>query len=243
MARQNGLLGIKGNLGELSFYPSVFGNIVRRKGGASREKIRKAPEFRNLRLHQSEFKVCAAAGKLLRQRLKPYTRQCHDHTLVWRITGLMHAIKNHDKISSLGKRSVASGLSTREGKRLLLGFDMNVKNPLKSILKITPAIVKSELTIEGLVPRRDIKAPAGATHLKITALFSDISFQTHAHDLQSALTTIRLNRTKQNIILGSGPRSGKEVRLITLLMVFQQEVNGAMYDLRDGNTMGVVWVE
>ena len=51
---------ITGSIRGISFYKQYGSDkvIMRTKGGATRDKIRKSPKFAKLRLHQAEWKGC-----------------------------------------------------------------------------------------------------------------------------------------------------------------------------------------
>jgi hypothetical protein len=243
MARQKGIIKIEGSLGDLSFYSSVFGDIVRRKGGASKEKIRKSPAFKNLRKHHAEFRDCAAAGKLLRQGWLPYTRQAADHTLVWRVTQVMNRVKDMDTVASWGSRSVTRGLESAEGRNLLKGFELNSKAPLKETLKTKVLTKDGAFYIHNLAPKQQIVFPKGATGVRITGIVSAVDFKTKKHDLHAQEIVVERGAKKQDLVLSPPGGTIKGFIFYLLQLRFVQEVNGTFYDLKEGNSLAIVNIE
>jgi hypothetical protein len=248
MARPAGILKINGTLGDLSFYDSVYGPIVRRKGGPSREQIKKAASCVRIREHNSEFKNLAAAGKLFRQSLRDLLKKTRDHRLVWRVTQLMSRIKNADTVSARGKRHVAKGLQTPEGMGFMKGFDLNSNAPLKKIL-IKNYKVKAQtrqIIIDDLVPARDLRSPKGATHVRLKAALLRADFKKEKTELlQSPEIKLALNKKSNNIVLVmNAPAQNTGTDLYLLQVEFLQEVNKTEYPLENGgyNCLGIVEV-
>lgn len=242
MARQKGIVRLQGSLGDLSFYSSVFGDIVRRKGGASKEKIRKSPAFKNLRKHQAEFSACAAAGKLLRQHWYPYTRQSADHTLVWRMTKVLNQVKDQDTSSVWGERSVQRGLEKEAGRTLVRGFDLNSAYPLSEVLKV-PVIVKSQqFYLKGFYPKQDLVFPVGATAVCLRALVSKVDFEKKTHDLYTQEVVVDRKTKKGDLSFGPPLTTAKGTFIYLLQLNFRQLVNGQYYPLKEGSALGIVEV-
>lgn len=240
MARQKGILKVEGALGDLSFYSSVYGDIVRRKGGASREKIRRSPAFKNLRRHQAEFAGCAAAGKLLRQGWGIFTRQSKDHTLVWRVTKVMNQVKDKDSTSERGKRSVKKGLGYLEGRALLNGFDLNSKTPLKETLKAGVNIKNHRFYISGLQPSQQIVFPKGATRVSVTALISVVDFEKKKHEVFSDTRVLQRRAKKQDLVLAPPLAKAGGYVFYLLQLRFGQMINGVNCDLNEGNSLAIL---
>lgn len=244
MARQKSVIKLEGPLGDLSFYSSVFGDIVRRKGGASKEKIKRSPAFKNLRLHQHEFAGCAAAGKLLRQSLAQLTRQMPDHTLVWRMTRLMNQLKDLDTVSDRGKRLSGNGLDGPAGKHLLKIFDFNSKAPLPGVLKRPVILDQGGLVIKGLITARDLVQPKGATHVRLCGVALRIDLEKNEYTLNTEAKDLKLDKLVQNIRLAPTLAPGSGFAIWLLHLCFFQEINGLLYPLENkaGNCLGVIEV-
>ena len=66
MAKQEGLIKLKGTVGDLSFYKTKDGHLARMKGGVDAERIKNDPAFERTRENGAEFGRSGKAGKLLR---------------------------------------------------------------------------------------------------------------------------------------------------------------------------------
>jgi hypothetical protein len=236
MARSKGLIQLEGPLGNLSFYNSVFGPIVRQKGGPSKEKIRKSPKMVRVRDQNKEFGEAVRAAKLLRTSLNLKVKVAKEHSITWRVNQLMNWVKDKDTNSLKGKRTVENGLASTAGKNLLNGFDITQKASLKKILTkaISVNVTVQSISINQIVPSKDIKFPKGATHVRFRGGYSRIDFGKEKYDKQEG-TDVVLNlksKTSTNILLQMAPASlntGYDVYFVCL--EFLQEVNSSFYDL------------
>lgn len=55
MARQTGLIKLKGSIGNVTFYTTVAGDLARQKGGIDAERIATDPAFQHTRENGSEL--------------------------------------------------------------------------------------------------------------------------------------------------------------------------------------------
>lgn len=243
MARQKGIIHLEGPLGDLSFYESKYGPIVRRKGGASKKKIATHPNFARLREHQEEFGNCAAAGVLFRQALRRFTLQCPDHTLVWRVTKLMNQLKDCDTQNVRGKRLVANGLTQAAGKALLTGFELNRQASIGAGLLKALSLQGGTLVIGNFSPARSLKPPAGATHVQLTGIVSGFDPNTNHHPVYESSATLALEPAA-SISLTACPALPAGQVLYLLQVIFVQEQGGVFYPLKDAghNSLTVVAV-
>jgi len=70
MARQKGIIKLKGTVGDLTFYKSIDGYLVREKGGVEASRIASDPAFVRTRENNAEFGNATQAGKLLRDTVR-----------------------------------------------------------------------------------------------------------------------------------------------------------------------------
>lgn len=125
-------LTFTGTLGDLSAYRMRGSDkiILRRKGGASKKKIKTSPQFAVPRLNMMEFGGCSAMGKQVRHMLIP-VRRLADHNISGPINKLLKVVQKQDTVSPLGQRSV---LLSRHPS-LLEGFSLNDHNPFDSMIR------------------------------------------------------------------------------------------------------------
>jgi len=172
MARQVGPIKITGTIGDLSFYKSGDDYLVRMKGGPSKKKIMSSPSFVRTRENISEFGACSQAGALLRKGLNGLL-PLKDSYVYRRMTQLMGRIKNYDRTSLRGERSVDEGLKQAEAKQLLYDFSFTA-NPLNTVLIKTPLITdKHEL----LVDTDALVFPNGCDYVVIKAVLLHPDFK------------------------------------------------------------------
>ena len=95
MGRQEGLLQFTGGVGNLSFYKSQDGYLVRKKSGVSRERIMSDRAYVRTRENIAEFGTGARATKLLRRSFSPLIRTVADNRVTSRLTSaVMKVIKS-----------------------------------------------------------------------------------------------------------------------------------------------------
>lgn len=112
-----------GSLGNLSAYRmrGVDKIVVRKKGGASRKRIRTAPEFENTRRNNSEFRGRAQGVRLMMRALLQIRSVVANYNLCGPLNALMKHVQNRDDVNGLGKRSI---ILSKHG-ALLQGFSLN----------------------------------------------------------------------------------------------------------------------
>lgn len=246
MAKPKGPLKIKGKLGDLSFYDSVFGPIVRRKGGPDKKQIQKKKSFGAVRRNNSEFGKASAAGKLMRRGMIALLKQVYDHRLVWRVTQLMVQLKNLDSVSEWGQRNVSNGIRTEAGQQLLHFFEFNSNMPLAVLLKRDYVIdEKQRLILHDFVPARDLKRPKGATHVVIKSAllhFDPDGMKTQL--TESNAVRLKIDRKSIEVILEIvQPSVTKGIVLHLLQICFLDENNsGVLPKRKTYNGFGVVKV-
>ena len=238
MARQSGLIKIKGTLDNVSFYKTKDGDLARMKTSVDAKRIANDPAFERTRENNKEFANSATAGKLMRDAVRPMAMNASDGRVVSRLTKTMTAIKNMDLLSIRGARNVADGIADPNAVLSLKGFEFN-KQALLSAILFKPAtvdIITGEITITDLVPQMDVVWPQGATHVQLTSGFASIDFSNGDKDLQmSAPVNLQINTIQSTVVLtpGSAP-SVAGTNLYLLKIEFFQMVNGNQYTLKNG---------
>jgi hypothetical protein len=249
MARQSGILKIEGTIGGITFYKTKDGYLSRRKGGVPRERILTDPVFTRTRENGKEFGEAAKSGKLLRAALRPITLQASDDRVTPRLTQVMHRVMCMDSISERGSRNVATALTNRTARALLNHFNFNIDAEAGSVLN-KPVVVhplSGRITIDGLVPQKDIAFPDGATEVSISSAWAIVDFATRQYETRlSNVVTLPLDLTSTNVLLTpSEVPTGAGVSFFVLKIGFFQSVNGRSYGLANGayHCVSVVGVE
>jgi hypothetical protein len=246
MARQKGIIKLKGKIGDISFYKSQDGHLAREKGGVDGERIANDPAFVRTRENGAEFGSSASSGKTLRDAIRTMMLTASDNRVVSRLTKVMTAIKNLDATSVRGKRNVGVAIALPAAKALLKNFNFNKKAILGSVLYQPYAVNTGTgvITINGLEPVNDIAFPAGATHLTLKGSWGKIDFATGAYDVQmSNAVNLPIDGTLTNVVLTpAAAPAGVGTDLFMLQIEFFQEVNAVQYSLKNGayNALSIV---
>ena len=248
MARQKGIIKLKGTIGDITFYKTQDGHLAREKGGIDANRIKNDPAFQRTRENGSEFGRAGKAGKILRTALRALLLNTADGRMVSRLTQKMVEVIQADVTSIRGLRNVIDGEA-----ELLAGFEFNIRGKLGTSL-FAPYVgaidrVSGDITvdIDPFVPVNMIAAPSGTTHFKIISAGAEIDFETEtfveAHSETAILpwdatATVAISQT--NAVT---PASTKPL-FLALGVEFYQEVNGQMYPLKNGayNPLALVQV-
>ena len=248
MARQKGIIKLKGKIGDLSFYKTQDGHLAREKGGVDAERIQNDPAFVRTRENGAEFGSSAVAGKNLRVALFAMLQTASDNRVVSRLTKVMTDIKNLDATSARGDRNVGVAIVLPAAKALLKNFNFNKKAILGSIL-FKPYSVNTltgVITINGLEPVNHINFPAGATHVTLKGAWLKLDFATGLYDLQASnVVNLPINAVATNVVLTpAGVPAGAGTDIFLLQIEFFQEVNAVQYSLKNGayNALAIVEV-
>ena len=162
MAKLNNGLPIIGSFGEFSIYKmkGVTNLVVRKKGGASREKIKRSPNFALTRRYNSEWAGCSKAGKNIRLAMNPLLRLA-DYNISGVLNGLCKTIQKADTIGRLGERSVwlSKYCHSLEGFNLNRGrsFDSIIRQPIGSVLSREE--LRASLQLPALIPGLNFYVP------------------------------------------------------------------------------------
>jgi hypothetical protein len=249
MARQKGIIKLKGTIGDITFYKSKDGYIAREKGDIDAKRIATDPAFQRTRENGSEFGRAGKAGKILRTALRSVLTNSKDSKMVGRLTQQMVKVIQADLTSVRGLRNVIDGEA-----ELLTGFEFNINGKLGTSLfapyvgaidRVTGAIT---VALDPFVPMNMIAAPIGSTHFKIISAGAEIDFENEtfveAHSetvilAWDAVATIAISLT--NTVT---PNSTKPL-FLAVGVEYYQEVNGQMYPLKNGayNPLALVKVD
>lgn len=248
MARQKGIIKLKGKIGDLSFYKTQDGHLAREKGGVDASRIANDPAFVRTRENGAEFGSSATSGKTLRDALRTMLMTASDNRVTSRLTKLMTDIKNLDTVNARGERTVGTAIALAAAKALLKGFNFNNRAILGSVLFRPYAVdvATGVITLNGLVPINDIVFPGGATHMSIKGAWAKVDFANNIYEVQlSNIVTVPLDATPNNMVLtpAAAPTlAGTDLYLLQL--EFFQEVNGVQYSLKNGafNALSIVEV-
>ena len=250
MARQKGIIKLKGTLGGITFYKtSLDGHLAREKGGIEASRIASDPAFQRTRENGSEFGRAGRAGKTLRTALRALLINSADPRMVSRLTQHFVRVIQADLTNERGLRNVIDGEA-----ELLLGFEFNIRGKLGTSLfapfmaaidRVTGALT---IDIASFIPSNMVVAPSGTTHFRIISAAAEIDFENQtfvAVDSATAIlpwdtsATAAINHLHQVTAASTSPL------FLALGIEFYQEVNGSMYPLKNGafNPLALVAVD
>jgi hypothetical protein len=239
MGKQSAIIPFEGTLGNITFYKSVDGYRVKRKGGVTGKRIAKDPAFQRTRENGYEFGRAGTGGKTLRLALQELLKNVSDARVVSRLTAAMMEVLHADTVNRRGKRRIIDG-----DVNLLNGFDFNINGKLSATLAvdysaaIDRASGKMVINVPAFTPDRLLTLPDGGTHYCITGAGAAVDFEQKTHvsavertailpwnDEVSAAVTLNLNVT-----------AGSTLPLFVAMGVeFYQELNGVLYPLKNGS--------
>ena len=165
MAKLNGIINFSGSLGDLSAYTmrGVDKVIIRKKGGASRDKIKNSPAFERTRENNAEWGGCSKAGTHIRVALSAL-RQLADYNISGSLNSLAKAIQKLDTNSKRGQRSILISAH----KHSLEGFSLNKKTRFEGVVRqpLTYSISRDDISarvqVPDLIPSLNFFAPPGS---------------------------------------------------------------------------------
>ena len=249
MARQKGIIKLKGTIGDITFYKTQDGHLAREKGGIEASRIANDPAFQRTRENGSEFGRAGKAGKVLRTALRALLLNSADGRMVSRLTQQMVKVIQADTTSERGLRNVIDGEA-----ELLSGFEFNIRGKLGTSL-FAPFVgvidrVNGEVRVDlaSFIPTNMIAAPTGTTHYKIISAGAEIDFENEtfieAHSETAVLPWDAVPTAVVNHSNSVTPDSTKPL-FLALGIEFFQQVNGQMYALKNGayNPLAIVNVD
>ncbi|NMH24279.1 hypothetical protein [Flavobacterium solisilvae] len=249
MARQKGIIKLKGTIEDITFYKTQDGHLAREKGGIDASRIANDPAFQRTRENGSEFGRAGKAGKLLRTALRPLLLNSADSRMVSRLTQAMVKVIQADLVSDRGLRNVIDGEA-----ELLFGFEFNIRGKLGTSL-YAPFVatidrVAGEITVDiaSFIPSNMIAAPSGTTHFKIISGGAEVDFEAETYVVATSETAILpWDATPTAVInqVNAVTAASTKPLFLALGVEFYQQINGTMYPLKNGafNPLSVAKVD
>jgi hypothetical protein len=239
MARQKGIIKLKGTIGDITFYKTKDGHLAREKGGIDASRIASDPAFQRTRENGSEFGRAGKAGKTLRTAMRKLLINSADGRMVSRLTQSMVKVIQADVVSDRGLRNVIDGEA-----ELLNGFEFNIRGKLGTSLfapfvgTIDRATGDLMVDLAPFIPVNMIAAPSGCTHFKIISGGAEIDFEAETFVVTTSETDILPWDSTETVAINHvnpvTPGSTKPL-FLALGIEFFQEVNARMYPLKNGS--------
>jgi hypothetical protein len=248
MARQEGIIPLKGTIGNITFLKTWDGYLAKQESGVSGDRIAKDAAFARTRENNNEFGRAGNAGKVLRKALNTLLKDAKNRRVSSRLTKEMMKVIKADATSTRGQRNVVDGEA-----ELLQGFEFNVNAILSSTVSmqyttaIDRATGKMEVDIPSFTPANGIIIPNGATHYKLVSAGVATDFETGNFEENSSSTAIMpWDENAAAAITLSNTVTANSTHPLFLLpgVQFFQLVNGINYPLKKGtlNALAIVKV-
>lgn len=248
MARQKGIIKLKGTIGDITFYKTKDGHLAKEKTSLDGARVLTDPAFARTQENGREFGAAAKDGKLLRDAVRPNMVTAHDKRVTSRLTQLFVKILKLDATSLRGARTVGTAIVLPTAMSMLKGFNFNKRAILGEVLLKPHALNTGTgvITINGLIPINDITAPQGATHVSIKGAWGKVDFTGKVYDVQQTnVVNLPIDGTPTNVVLtpASAPAGGG-TNVYLLQVEFFQLVNTVQYSLKNGtyNALGIIGV-
>lgn len=249
MAHQKGTVQIQGTIGNLTFFKSIDGYMVKAKSSVSKDKIMTDPAFARTRENMSEFGNAGKAGKTIRSPFTNLLQSASDPRMVSRLTKTCFDILKTDTTGKRGKRAVAKGDLS-----LLSDFEFNNKSILSSTLLAPYTIAFTRTTgnvafdLPVFIPQQGIAAPSGATHYSIKLAAAPINFgskKNKALQIASTILPWDNNVTTDLSLTLSLPANSTYAVFVLLSLQFFEQLNTDYYPLNNGayNACSVIDVD
>jgi hypothetical protein len=249
MAKQAGIIKLKGTIEDISFYKSADGHLARAKGGVDRDKILHGAAFARTRENNSEFGRAGQGGKLIRTALRSLMQKAKDRRVVSRLTTLLLAIIKTDAVNSRGNRNLSEG-----NLEMLEDFDFNINGKLGTTFfgQFIPSFDRvtgdATVAVDAFSATEQVGAPSGTTHYKMAMGVAELDFNNKSFSYaETDLGILPYNNAPvapTNLTASVNPNSILPIVMV-LGIEFYQEVNGEYYSLKNGafNALNVVNVD
>ncbi|WP_026970219.1 hypothetical protein [Algoriphagus terrigena] len=235
MAKQTGVITLKGPVGRLSFYKTRNGYLAREKGGVDKSRIMNDPRYARTRENIREFTDNANSSKLLRDALRPVISKIGDRRLNLRITQILMQVLKSDEVNTRGDRRVKEG-----DWNLVKDMEMNAGSSLGSTLyfetQYTDSPASWEAALPAFTPQDMIAVPTGATHYRILATGVGVDFDSATRSLVSASSpalSVLDPAVAQTLTVDKTQLAGTHFAFV-LSVEFIQMVNGTEYAINNG---------
>jgi hypothetical protein len=175
MARVDPKFQLIGPLQNLSFY-SIRGSeelYVRRKGGPTREQIKKAPQFETTRKNNKEFGGRSVAARMVMGPLSKL-RLVTDYNIAGALNALFKPVQALDTVNPVGMRCI----ELSKDPSVLKGFVLNRATPFESLITtpvdctISKEKLEATVVIPELRPAANFRIPDKYPWFKITAVLA-----------------------------------------------------------------------
>jgi hypothetical protein len=201
MAKQQGIILLKGTMGGISFYKRNGQHLARKAAGPDRSRIMNDPNFERTRENNTEFagvQVSASAFSKIFHSVKNFK----DVTFHGRLAKIQHGILKRAN-GTRGQRSI----EISKNRELIRGLELNsnaaLANSFHPPFKITHSNdrTKSTITLTNIEVKSAITAPPSATHFKLVQLLGVVSDVAYSLDIKKYVPLDTGNNSIHDIVM------------------------------------------
>jgi hypothetical protein len=220
---------IKGTIEEINFVVTADGNnYARAKGktGVTAKEFKNNPVFDRIRNQGQEFGQCAKKSALFRQLAVRFNTLAKDGSVAGRTNKLLFEILQEDTSQPQGKRTLAEGLKTSDGKEFLLFFESNILRPLDKVLKLKQQYSQDNQTIAlaDFIAKEHLDWPEEASHVHLASATANWDFENDTFDTcYSNEIIVDKESEKQTITLTTAKPIGNQLHLTFLFIGFAKQ--------------------
>jgi|SRR5690554_315377 len=241
MAKQGGIIFLKGTIGGINFYDRLGVPTAREAGGGfTREAIKNGENMVRVREINSEFGICSRVNKCFKQAIRPVLIGYKDGTLHSRLMTLFLDIKDCDSFSIRGQRHVALGMASSKGKDLLKAFSFTPKRSALFPCKYEFNWANYEFSVSGF-KAREVGFPKDSHYMEVLVGLVRFDFETRQYEqvFEAPLVIDRDFSGDTFSISMSGIPGGSGALIAVARVSFYQTVNGESYLLAGGGAFGI----
>ena len=133
MSISKSIMQLEGSIANVTMY-KMHGSdkiIVRTKGGITKNQILTKPQFKKLRLNNSEWAGCTRMGSKIRKSFEVMKR-LEDYPVTGALNALCKVIQKLDTEGTHGRRAIRLS----QHKNMISGFSFSNKQVLESVLRV-----------------------------------------------------------------------------------------------------------
>lgn len=246
MAKQDGIIELRGSIGNITFRRTKNGLSANKKSSLSGERIASDATFVRTRENNSEFGRAGKSAGLIKTAFRLLLQNCKDGSVQYRLLKVLMSVLKTDATSIKGQRNVPAGELF-----LLNGFDFNKNSTLGKTLYVDYTTTidrlsgKVDFNLPELAPLKAINAPAEATHCKIVMAATTIDFATEQYvsdEKETALLPLNMTNLPATTLQATLPASSPNPIIVAAGVQFFVETNGNYYPLKNSlfNPLSVV---
>lgn len=217
---------IIGTFNDLSYYMSSGQNLVREKGksGITKKQFKENPIFNKIKQQSVEFGSCVKKARTFRLLVKQFFDKAKEVSFAGRVNKLLFEILEEDTQNKRGERKLEIGLTSIEGKELLIGFEANKLRPLHEVLKKKFNLDwnNNELTIKDLNTKKDLNWPEIETnqvHFQLAIVNWDYKNDQFENQYSEEIILDK-NTKKETIQLKTPPLQANDLWIVFLHISF-----------------------